>query len=107
MLSDTLRHHASPQLYSIYTEGIHEGLWSMERSRLHVMVLLRNITQPCHSVLQIALTMLSHNLKVDYIIEDRFEELQTVAICSPEPHMLLYCKMRYLFINPADWSTAQ
>lgn len=57
------------------------------------MVLLRNITQPWHKVLQIALTMLSHNLKVDYIIEDRPEKLQTVAIRSPEPCMLRYCKM--------------
>lgn len=71
------------------------------------MVLLRNITQPWHKVLQIALTMLSHNLKVDYIIEDRPEKLQTVAIRSPEPCMLRYYKMWYLFINPADWSTAQ
>ena len=79
----------------------------MESSRLHVMFLLGNITQPCHKLLQIALTMLSHNLKVDYIIEDRLEELQPPAMCSPEPHTLLYCKMRYLFINPADWNTAQ
>lgn len=64
----------------------------MESSRLHVMVLLSNITQLCHKVLQIALTMLSHNLKVDYIVEDRLEELQTPGICSPEAHMLLYCK---------------
>lgn len=92
---------------TVYTVGIHESLWSVERSRLHVMVLLRNITQPCHKALRIALTMLSHNLKVDYIIEDRLEKLQTPAICSPEPHMLLYCKMRYLFINPADCRGAQ
>lgn len=71
------------------------------------MVLLRNITQPYHKVLQIALTMISHNLKVDYIIEDRLEELQPPAIGSQEPHTLLYCKMRYLFINPGDWSAAQ
>lgn len=105
--SEILHHHASSQQYSIYTVGTHEGLGSVESSRLHVMLLLRNITQPCHTVLQIASTMLSHNLKVDYIIEDRLEKLQTPAICSLEPHTLLYCKMRYRFINPTDWSAAQ
>lgn len=64
----------------------------MESSRLHVMVLLRNITQLCHKVVQITLTTLSHNLKVDYTVEDRLEELQTPGVGSPEPHMLLYCK---------------
>lgn len=74
----------------VFTQvGIHEGVWSMQSSRLHVMILLRNTSQLCHRVLQIALTMLSHNLKVDYIIEDRLEELQTPGICSPEPHTLL------------------
>lgn len=105
--SDTLHHHAFTQQFGVYTVGIHEGPRSLESSRLHVMVLLRNITQPCHKVLQIALTILSHNLKVNYIIEDRLEELQTLAIHSPEPHTLLYCKTRYLFINPADWNIAQ
>lgn len=107
MPSDLLHYHGSSQRWSVYTEGIHEGLRTMESSQLHVMVLLGNITQPYHKVLQIALTMLSRNLKVDYIIGDRLEELQPPAICSPEPHTLRYCKMRYLFINPPDWSAAQ
>lgn len=47
------------------------------------MVLLRNITQPYHKALQIALTMLSRNLKVDYIIEDRLERLQSPGIRPP------------------------
>lgn len=51
--------------------------------------------------------MLSPKLKADFIIEDSLDKLQTLAICSLEAHMVLNCKMWYLFINPADWSTAQ
>lgn len=78
----------------------------MESSILHVRVLLSNITQLYRKVPQMALTMLSLNLKVGYIVQDRHEELQTAGTCSPEAHTLLYRKTRYLFINPADCSAA-
>lgn len=109
-LKDHAFHHQTPsdnQQCSIFTVGFHEGLRSMESSRLHVMVLLSNTTQLYHDIEQIVLTMLSHNLKVRYIVQDRPEELQTPGIWSPEAHMLLYCKTWYLVINPADCGAAQ
>lgn len=88
----------SSQQYSISTEGTHEGLRSVESGRVHVMVMLRNITQPCHNVLQIALTMLSHNLKVDYIIEDRPEELQSFVPWSPTCCITVTCDTSSLIL---------
>lgn len=65
--------------YGIYTEGDQEGVSSVEKMHIACKVLVMHVTQLCHKVLQIAFNHAIVQLKSNLIIEDRLEELQTVA----------------------------